>query len=120
TALPVRTTRRFRQSLLQIERVAFQRLERHHRERLLVRRLEHHRRRDVGLERLAPRRGTDAPAIARLQARKTELGYGRDEIVASTLGKAQELRRHLRAHDMQPEVLRTGVAAPIAKESGAR
>src|SRR5581483_3524154 len=103
-------------ALLQIERVLLERRKRHDGQRFLVRGGEHHRRRDAGLVGLAPRAGAYAPAIAWLEAGKVVHGNGRDEIVALPPRELQEIRRHLRADDVQPEVLRTGVATAVTIE----
>src|SRR5437870_4238858 len=93
-----------------VERVFLQCAERDHGERFLVRRREHNGRRDARLVRLAPCGRAHAPAIARLQAGKSELRCRRDQVIALLAREHEELAGHLRADDMQAEVLGTGIA----------
>src|SRR5271166_1731778 len=58
-------------ALVQIDRMALQVIQRHHRQRFLVRGGEHDRGRNARVQRLAPAPRTQAPAIAGLQARET-------------------------------------------------
>src|SRR3569833_1921629 len=67
-----------------------------------------------------PARGTHAPAIACLQAGKTVFRNRRDEVVAAALRILQEGIGHLRADGMAADILRTGMADPIANEPGHR
>ena len=73
-----------------------------------------------GLERLAPARGAQAPAIAGLEPGKIEIGLRRREVVAARLGEGEELRRHLDADRVQPDILGSGVTAAGAEEAGQR
>src|SRR5262245_21442361 len=77
-------------------------------------------RRGPGLERFAQARGAQAPAIAGLQPWEVEVRLRRREIVAARLGEGQELRRDFDADRMQPEILRAGMAAAGAEETGER
>src|SRR3979409_805586 len=70
------------------------------------------------LERFPPRRRAYAPAIAGLEAGEAVFGGRRDQVIAPSARKLEKRPRHLRAHDMQPEVLRPGVAAAVAIEAG--
>ena len=95
-------------------------VQRDDRERFFVRGREHHRRRDAGIERLAPASGAETSAIAGLQSGKTDFRLRRGQIVATFCGEGKKLDGHARADDMQPEILRTGVAAAVAVEARAR
>ena len=77
-------------SLVQIERMALQFLERDDRERFLVRRGEHHRWRDARIERLAPAARAKAPAIAGLASRGSPPpGCGVDRSLPRSAEKAR-------------------------------
>src|SRR5512135_2922770 len=105
---------------MRVQREFLERRERNHCQRFLVRRREDDRRRDAGFEGLPPRGRAHAPAIARLQPGKSELGHRRDEVVPLSARELEERRGHLRADDVKAEVLRAGIAATVPKESGAR
>src|ERR1051326_8298992 len=95
-------------------------LQRHDGKRFFMRGGEHDGRCDAGLERFAPASCTYAPSVARLQSGKAEVGLRRGQIVALRFGEGEELGRHARTDDVQAQILRTGVAATVAIEAGAR
>jgi hypothetical protein len=85
-----------------------------------VRSLEINRRRDPAFERLFPARNANAPAITRLQARKTPLPMRSDQIVPHQDRVIEKVTCHLRANCMQANVLRSGPAITVAIKSGRR
>lgn len=54
--------------------------------------------------------------VARLQAGEARLRGG--QVVAGVAAELQELGRHPGADDVRTEVVRSGVAAPVAVEAG--
>lgn len=99
-------------------RVFQQRFEGHHFERGLVRSFKHDWTRRAGLDYLKPATGADTPAVAGLETGKSILRHGRGEIVAKLRGGGKELLCDDAADGVQAKVLRTGVAAAVAKEAG--
>src|SRR6516225_3732453 len=104
----------------QIDRVAFEQLERDHLEGRLVRRRQPDLWRLAGLERLLPALGAQTPAIARLEAGKTECRNRCRQVVAGGFRERQKRRVDPGAHGMHPEILGSGVAAAVAVKSGHR
>src|SRR5262245_29363993 len=80
-----------------IDGVTLQVLERDNLECRLVGRRENNPRRLAGVECLAPTRGAQAPAVAGVEARESEIGLRRREIVAACLREFEKLGRHLDA-----------------------
>lgn len=66
-----------------------------------VGRMQDHGWRDAGLERFTPPQNTQAPSVARLQARKLILRNRGDQIVPATLGECEKLVGHLGAYQMK-------------------
>src|SRR6516225_975625 len=104
----------------QIDRVAFEQLERDHLEGRFMRRRQSDLWRFTGLERLFPALGAQAPAIARLETGKAEGRHRRRQIVAGLFRKSQKRGIDLGAHRVHPEILGSGVAAAVAIKSGHR
>ena len=95
--------------------VRFEVGERDELERRRVRRLEHDRWRDTRLQRLLPARRDDAPAVARLQPREQPLRLRRHEVVPRRDRELEELLRHDRTDDVEPEVGAGRVAVAVAE-----
>src|SRR5690606_3593331 len=105
---------------IQVAGMLLEERERHDVERPAVRALQPHARRHPVLIRLEPTRGTQAPAVARLQSRKLELGARRRQIVAAETRELEELFRHLDANRVRADILGARVAAAVAEEARSR
>src|ERR1051326_367532 len=81
---------------------------------------QHHARRLARFEFLLPARRAQAPAVARFETRKAELGHRRGQIVAARFGEFQEGSSHHHAHRVAAEILAPGIAAAIAVKSRRR
>jgi len=92
-------------------------IERHNLERALVRRAQVDARRHTGLVSFLPARGAQAPAVAGLQARETELGSRRREIVAAEARELEKFLRDLDADRVRAQIVVARVAAAVAEES---
>jgi hypothetical protein len=91
-------------------------LERDDIQRALVCRSQHHERgRSVNVS-AEPVRSRDTPAIAGHQARELELWHRGREVVADTALVLEEISGDDRANRVAAEILRTGVATPVAVE----
>lgn len=66
------------------------------------------------LEGLLPAGGTQAPAIARLEAGEVVFRHGGGEVIADGLGIFEKFFRDLHADHMHALVERSGAAIPIA------
>jgi hypothetical protein len=75
-------------------------------------------RRVAGNEGFLPARRAQAPAVARLQPGKSKFGTRRGQVIAARLREHEELRGHDRAYCVRPAILRSGIAAAVAKEAG--
>lgn len=93
-----------------IDGVALEVAELHDLKRRFVCRGENDPRCAPSLKGLAPARGTQAPAVSRLKARKAEFGARGGKIVAPSLGEGEKRPSNLDAHRMQAEVFGPGVA----------
>jgi hypothetical protein len=90
------------------------------RQACLVRSREYDLRCMPRVERFLPTRRAEAPSVAGLQTRKSELQVRRREIVADRLGKRQKIGRHYHAHRVRANVLGARVAAAVAEKAGHR
>ena len=77
---------------------------------------ENHGRSATGVEGFLPAKCAEAPSIARLQPGELVLGPRCGEVVAGIPAEGEELRCHLRAHDMAAHVVGIGTAVAIAEE----
>src|SRR5687767_7975852 len=100
--------------LVQVERVALERQERHVVEHVLVRRLEDDARRAARFPGLDPAQHVQAPALAVLEAAEAQVGARGDEVVAARDAEVEELARHLHAHEVGDAFLAMGGAAAVA------
>jgi hypothetical protein len=98
-----------------VDGVADELLERDDVERSLVGGREHDQRGAVGGQGFGPPADAEAPAVARLQARKREGGLRRGQIVAAALREREETRRDHRADRVGAAVVLVGAAAAVAK-----
>src|SRR5882672_52516 len=85
-----------------------------------MRRLEDHARRLARLPGLDPAQDMQAPPVALLEAAKTHLRPGRDEVIAPGDAELQELVRHLDADQVRDPVLVVRRAAAVAEVAGER
>src|ERR1700733_15535476 len=85
-----------------------------------MRRGEPDARRVPGVESVLPACRAEAPAIARPQPLEAELRNRCRQIVARRLRKREKFGVDPRAHGMHADILRPGVAAPVAIEAGQR
>ena len=86
----------------------------------LVGRFEHDRAGGPRLDDLQPAAGADAPVVAGLEARESELRHGRGEIVAELRGDGEELGSDDAADGVYAAVVGAGVAAAVTIEAGKR
>ena len=86
----------------------------------MMRRTEVHRWGDAHLPSFLPSGSTQAPLIARLEPRESELGARRDQVITSIETVLQELSRDRNADRMHPAIHWTSVTAPVTKETGQR
>src|SRR5262245_43199561 len=77
-----------------------------------------HARRLARLQRFLPTRRTETPTIAGLEPGKAEFRHRRRKIIAAGFGEGEKRGSHHRAHRVAADVLRTGIAAAVAKEAG--
>ena len=103
---------------MDIQRALLQRIKQNHRERFLVRRREHDECCNAGRERFTPGGGAHTPSIARLEAWKTEFRRRRNEVIPTPTREREKFFGYLHADDVQPNVLRSSVAAAVAIEAG--
>jgi len=73
-----------------------------------------------GLQCFLPACGAKAPEITGLQTRKTELGLGGGQVVATGTGELEELLTDDDTDSVDTDVTRTGVAAAVPEETGER
>lgn len=83
-----------------------------------MRRFQHDRWRHSRFQRLLPALSTQAPTIARTEAREIKLWDRRTEIVAHHFGEFKEFGGGLHANRMNSQIVATGPAATIAIEAG--
>lgn len=89
-------------------------------QRCLIRAFENDRRCDAGLQRLLPAQCAQAPLIARFHPGEVQLGPRRAEIVAALLAERQKRCAHHHADHVAADILRAGLAAAVAEETGQR
>lgn len=82
-----------------------------------VRRFEHDQGCNAGFQGFAPSEHAQAPAITRFEPRKVKLGYWRDEVVPACSREFEKVLGDFGANQVQPQVIRAGSAASIAKET---
>ena len=87
------------------------------RKRTLVGGPQRHTRCLARIESLLPARRTQAPAIARLQARKTELGGWGREIIAAGFRVREKPWGHDCTDRVTAHIFTARVAAPVAEET---
>lgn len=75
---------------------------------------------EAGVEGFLPAWGTEAPAVAGLEAGEAPLQVGRGKVVADRLGERQEVGRHDDANGMRADVFGTRIAVAIAEKAGHR
>ena len=71
-----------------------------------------------GVEGLGPAGRAEAPLVAGLQPGEAVLRHRRQQVVPLAEREVEELLGHAGAHRVRAHVLGTGVAAPVAEESG--
>jgi hypothetical protein len=106
--------------LVSIDRVRLQIFQVAKRKTRFMRRRQNDLGRVPRIERFLPPWCTQAPLVARLQARKSKLEVGSREIVSSGLGECQEFGRQNNADRVRPDVFRARIAAAVAEKAGHR
>lgn len=82
-----------------------------------VRCFEVDRRSNAAPQRITPARYANTPAISGIESRKSPLRMGRNEIVPVEHREIEKIASHDNANGVQTDVLRTGVAEPVAIKS---
>jgi hypothetical protein len=83
-----------------------------------MRRFKVDRRSDVMLKSILPARDTNAPTVARVEAREAPFRMRRYQIVSIKHGKIEKLARGLNTDGVLPDIFRTGPAITVAIKAG--